>query len=190
MLHGFESTGLPPYHDAYPHRSSSVKEAQTIKETGPKGSSCHSVHTSSCAYAGSRDHILLRVIFHRLRLILFIGCVLLICSVGLVLQSCFWNWSQTNDFAMNEEVDSVYGVSDHFEEADIETDSEAAHGCSGRPSRSSIELLEVRRLSMAMTRVANELRNAGCQRAISMRLAMLVTSHIRKSNDEFCPKGL
>ncbi|KAL5106173.1 hypothetical protein TcWFU_004189 [Taenia crassiceps] len=42
-----------------------------------------------------------------------------------------------------------------------------------RPSRASVGILEVRRLSLAMTRVASELRNAANQHAASMGPASL-----------------
>ncbi|KAM7535993.1 hypothetical protein Aperf_G00000096683 [Anoplocephala perfoliata] len=120
--------------------------------------------------------------FHHLRLLLSIGCVLLICSIGLALQSCFWNRSQPNTFTRNEilrvatisdsseaqKENAVYGVKEKSEDDVIENEEEISHEYTKRPSRPSVELLEVRRLSMAMTRVANELKQTAIQRAFSM----------------------
>ncbi|KAM7535305.1 hypothetical protein Aperf_G00000096695 [Anoplocephala perfoliata] len=120
--------------------------------------------------------------FHHLRLFLSIGCVLIICFIGLVLQSCFWSRSQPNKFTRNEvlrvatindsfetlKANAANGVKDQSEDDVGESEEEISHEYSKRPSRPSAELLEVRQLSIAMTRAASELRHAARQRAVTM----------------------
>ncbi|EUB61819.1 hypothetical protein ECG_05451 [Echinococcus granulosus] len=123
-----------------------------------------------------------------LHLLLSSGCVLLICSVGLILQSCFWSRSQPNKFTMNEilrvvameesqsdqkinEADGEVGKKEAKEEG--EGREENTTESPRQPSRKSVGLLEVRRLSLAMTRVASELRHAANQNAVAMAPAGL-----------------
>nr|CDS26320.1 expressed protein [Hymenolepis microstoma] len=103
--------------------------------------------------------------------------------MGLVLQSCFWSRSQPNKFTINEvireaeidkedpEAQKCEGVDDasmmceNKERADEEVTSPPPSEPHSKPS---VGLMEVRRLSMAMTRVASELRNVSSQRAASL----------------------
>ncbi|VDM30449.1 unnamed protein product [Hydatigera taeniaeformis] len=118
-----------------------------------------------------------------LHLLLSSGCVLLICSVGFILQSCFWSRSQPNKFTMNEILRVVAMEESHSDHKGTKTSGEAGSEeaiekgkeqeehiteSSHQPSRASVGLLEVRRLSLAMTRVASELRHAANQRAVGM----------------------
>lgn len=117
-----------------------------------------------------------------LNLVLSCGCVLIICSVGFILQSCFWSRSQPNKFNMNEIIrvghieahrgslqidESISNESEKTEEGESKVEAEANQS-SDRRRRSSVGLIEVRRLSLAMTRVASELRHAANQRANEM----------------------
>ena len=125
---------------------------------------------------------------HRLHLILSCGCVLLICSFGLILQSCFWSRSQPNKFTVNEIIRGDHietagsSLKSHesderasnegrkVDESKAEEDGEVEEPNQGneRRQRPSAGLLEVRRLSLAMTRVASELRYAANQRTAGM----------------------
>ncbi|VDO09595.1 unnamed protein product [Rodentolepis nana] len=121
--------------------------------------------------------------FYKIHLLLSIGCVLLICIVGLVLQSCFWSRSQPNKFTINEIIRDTDMGKEDTEAQKCESTDDASRMCENKecadeeptspsppepPSRPSVGLMEVRRLSMAMTRVASELRNATSQRAVSL----------------------
>ncbi|VDK36523.1 unnamed protein product [Taenia asiatica] len=122
-----------------------------------------------------------------LHLLLASGCVLLICAVGFILQSCFWSRSQPNKFTMNEILrmaameESHSGQKNNKTNGEMETEEvekgrkqeESVTESPQQPSRASVGLLEVRRLSLAMTRVASELRNAANQRAVGMGPASL-----------------
>ncbi|KAM7535306.1 hypothetical protein Aperf_G00000096695 [Anoplocephala perfoliata] len=96
--------------------------------------------------------------------------------------SCFWSRSQPNKFTRNEvlrvatindsfetlKANAANGVKDQSEDDVGESEEEISHEYSKRPSRPSAELLEVRQLSIAMTRAASELRHAARQRAVTM----------------------
>lgn len=115
--------------------------------------------------------------FRQLNLMLSCGAVLLICSVGIVLQSCFWSRSQPNKFTLNEVLHSA-PMDDADEEVEQQrpeqpTESPTASAPQNRfesiptpaagQQRASVGLQEFRRLSLAMTRVASELRNVANQ---------------------------
>ncbi len=121
------------------------------------------------------------------------GCVLIICSVGLTLQACFWGRSQPNKFSISEilrvtalaEVQGLQRGLGDFDELVKENESQETESVTTEghqqkkaslPSQpngagrnnsvgSAAGLLEVRRLSIAMTRAATELRHAANQHA-------------------------
>ncbi|VDL60062.1 unnamed protein product [Hymenolepis diminuta] len=105
--------------------------------------------------------------FYHMHFLLSIGCVLLICVVGLMLQSCFWSRSQPNKFTINEVI-RVDTIEEDIEAPkgevidDTTRNSEKVGGTDeeGTSHVSPERLMEVRRLSMAMTRVASELRKS------------------------------
>lgn len=105
--------------------------------------------------------------FYHMHFLLSIGCVLLICVVGLMLQSCFWSRSQPNKFTINEVI-RVDAIKEDIEAPKGEVVDDASRnsekvGSTNEEGTSRVSperLMEVRRLSMAMTRVASELRKS------------------------------